>query len=127
MTHKSKPRNFRTSSIGCNSNSDVYDSLTRVDENGDPVKLSCNVFASEFDDWMTNDPNWDETNPDFNLLDNLDARQMDCPNFANWGCFSANYTEGEFSNTAVLAGFNKGLVTRRSKADGFTSKSLTFS
>ena len=115
--------NLRTASVGCNSNSDVYDSLTRVDENGDPVQLSCNVFASEFDDWITNDPNWDETNPDFNLLDNLDARQMDCPNFANWGCFSANYTEGEFSNTAVLAGFNKGLVTRRSSADGFTSKS----
>ena len=68
---------FRTLSVGCNSNSDVYDSLTRVDENGDPVKLSCNVFASEYDDWITNDPNWDETNPDFNLLDNLDARQME--------------------------------------------------
>ena len=109
-TFTSKRRNFRTLSIGCNSNSDVYDSLTRVDENGNPVKLSCHVFASEYDDFETNDPNWDESNPDFNLLNNLDARQMDCPNFANWGCFSANYTEGEFSNTAVLAGFNKGSV-----------------
>ena len=77
-TFTSKPRD-RTLSVGCNSNSDVYDSLTRVDENGDPVKLSCHVFASEYDDFETNDPNWDESNPDFNLLNNLDARQMAKP------------------------------------------------
>ena len=71
------------------------------------------MFASEFDEYITNDPNWDEANPNFNLLDNLNARKMDCPNFANWGCFAANFTEGEFSNTAVLGGFNKGRVTER--------------
>ena len=105
---------FPSSIVGCNSNSDVFDSVTRVDENGDPVSLSCYVFASEFDDYITNDPNWNETNPDFNLLENLNATKMECPNFANWGCFAANFTEGEYSNSAVLAGFNKGSVIHRS-------------
>ena len=44
----------------------------------------------------------------FNHADNLDAKSRKCPIFANWGCFTANNTEGDdvldfYGNT-----FNKG-------------------
>ena len=43
----------------------------------------------------------------FNHADNLDDKSRDCPVFANWGCFTANYTEGDddfFGDSS----FNKG-------------------
>ena len=43
----------------------------------------------------------------FNHAENLDAKSRDCPIFANWGCFTANYTEGDddyFGDSS----FNKG-------------------
>ena len=96
---------------GCNSGSDVIDQFTRLDEYGNPVELECYEFAGvrELPDGITGNL---DGYPDLN--DNV----RKCPNFANWGCFAANFTEGEFSNSAVLAGFNKGLVIERSSTDG---------
>ena len=43
----------------------------------------------------------------FNHADNLDAKSRDCPIFANWGCFTANYTEGD-NDYFGDSSFNKG-------------------
>ena len=63
--------------------------------------LSCYEFASNFDN--ATGTNFDPENPLFNHADNLDAKSRNCPIFANWGCFTANNTEGDIGNS-----FNKG-------------------
>ena len=50
--------------------------------------------------------NFDPENPLFDHADNLDLKSRDCPIFANWGCFTANYTMGD--NPLFGDSFNKG-------------------
>ena len=60
---------------GCNNNREVQSAHTRLDENGDPVEIECYDFASAYEDF-----------------DQIGQRTRKCPNFANWGCFTANFT-----------------------------------
>ena len=75
---------------GCNSGSDVVDQFTRLDEFGIPVELECYEFAGirELPDGITGNL---DGYPDLN--DNV----RKCPKFANWGCFTGNFTEVEGS------------------------------
>ena len=92
---------------GCNNNSDVDRAHSRLDENGDPIEISCYEFSSNFDNATGAD--FDPENPLFDLADNLDEKSRNCPNFANWGCFTANFTEGSHGIPGLFENsFNKG-------------------
>ena len=67
--------------------------------------LSCFEFASKFDN--ATGTNFDPENPLFDRADNLDAKSRNCPVFANWGCFKANFTGGSFP-VGWEDSFNKG-------------------
>ena len=84
---------------GCNSGSDVINQFTRLDALGNPVELECYEFAGirELPDGITGEL---DGYPDLN--DNV----RKCPNFANWGCFSGNFTEVEGSQ--YKTSINKG-------------------
>ena len=68
--------------------------------------LSCFEFASKFDN--ATGTNFDPENPLFDRADNLDAKSRNCPSFANWGCFKANFTEGSNPVGWLEDSFNKG-------------------
>ena len=84
---------------GCNSGSDVVNQFTRLDAFGNPVELECFEFAGirELPDGITG-----ELDGYPNLNDNV----RKCPNFANWGCFTGNFTEVEGSQ--YKTSINKG-------------------
>ena len=84
---------------GCNSGSDVVNQFTRLDTSGNPVELECYEFAGirELPDGITGEL---DGYPDLN--DNV----RKCPNFANWGCFTGNFTEVEGSQ--YKTSINKG-------------------
>ena len=84
---------------GCNSGADVINQFTRLDALGNPVELECYEFAGirELPDGITGEL---DGYPDLN--DNV----RKCPNFANWGCFTGNFTEIEGSQ--FKTSINKG-------------------
>ena len=67
--------------------------------------LSCFEFASKFD--TATGTNFDPENPLFDRADNLDSKSRTCPSFANWGCFTTNYTKGDYDFFGDSS-FNKG-------------------
>ena len=69
---------------GCNSNNDVEDEYTKLDEEGNPVELECYEYSD------VDLP--DSPGDDFDQLPNLNDKTRDCPRFANWGCFTANFS-----------------------------------
>ena len=75
---------------GCNNNRDVQKSHTKLDENGDPVELECYDYSAEFDDGE------------------LNTRIRKCPNFANWGCFVANFTARNLDDWYPELAINQG-------------------
>ena len=73
----------------CNNNLDVENENIRKDQNGEPVNLSCYQFVSKL-----------ESHKHYN------SNLQQCPRFANWGCFSGDFTPANF-DTGDKDAFNK--------------------
>ena len=78
---------------GCNQNNDVESEFTRLDKFGNSIELTCYDFTMSYDVM-------EHENITNNLdgLENLNNRQRKCPNYANWGCFTGNFTSREIQD-----------------------------
>ena len=80
---------------GCNDDNEVELLFSKLDGNGDPEPLKC--FAYRSDENVENE-NYDDS----------DVTLMTCPQFANQGCFKAEYTPGDSNLPGFIAGYHKG-------------------
>ena len=91
-----------------------------MDSEGNPESIQCFAYRSDLDteyDYM--EMSLDSRSVDFALENDIaiskfadyqdsDGYLMDCPRFANQGCFKAEYTEGDADIPAFVSGFHKG-------------------
>lgn len=94
-----KDCNITCSGVGCNNNNDVELLFSDLDENGESVEISCYAYRQETDEKVHNTT----TYPD------KDDFSMNCPRFANQGCFKSEYTVNpDFPIPGIRNSFNKG-------------------
>ena len=89
-----------TGSDGCNDGNDVELLFSAMDESGNPKDMSCYAYRSD-----TRDDN--QPLPD-GSYDGVDDLMMQCPRFANQGCFKADYKLAEDGTEVFPTGFHKG-------------------
>ena len=105
---------------GCNDDKEVELLFSKLDSEGNPESIQCFAYRSDLDteyDYM--EMSLDSRSVDFALendkaiskfadYQDSDGYLMDCPRFANQGCFKAEYTEGDADIPAFVSGFHKG-------------------
>ena len=80
---------------GCNNDKEVELLFSKLDASGNPETLQCFAYRS----------NESTANEEYS---DSDGTLMDCPRFANQGCFKAEYTPGDTSLPGFNAGYHKG-------------------
>jgi hypothetical protein len=88
-------------SDGCNDGNDVELLFSATDESGNPKDMSCYAYRSDTRDGEK------QPLPD-GSYDGVDDLIMQCPRFANQGCFKADYELAEDGAEVFPTGFHKG-------------------
>ena len=88
----------------CNGANEIELEYSRLDENGNPVNLSCYEYTyDDLPDW------WNPLNGSTSDLTNLNDKTRFCPAFANWGCFMGTIEPVSLPNVQVFhSQINKG-------------------
>ena len=89
-----------TGSDGCNDGNDVELLFSDLDESGNPKDMSCYAYRSDSRD--------DEQPLPDGSYTGVDDLIMQCPRFANQGCFKADYKIIEGGPEVFPTGFHKG-------------------
>ena len=94
-----------------------------MDSDGNPESIQCFAYRSDLEtNYNYTAMSLDSRSTDFAKFamendtavsrsadyQDSDAYLMDCPRFANQGCFKAEYTEGDADIPAFVSGFHKG-------------------
>ena len=105
---------------GCNDDKDVELLFSKLDENGEPESIQCFAYRSDLNtEYDYSSMALDSRNTNSTIQENdvsgrsadyqdSDDYLMDCPRFANQGCFKAEYTQGTADLPTFVSGFHKG-------------------
>ena len=106
---------------GCNDDKDVELLFSKLDENGEPESIQCFAYRSDLNtEYDYSAMSLNSRNTNFTIQENevsdrsaddyqdSDDYLMDCPRFANQGCFKAEYTQGTADLPTFVSGFHKG-------------------